>query len=401
MQRIIIIVSLCLLGIFVHPFPPGLMDFFYRFIVYSIIVYLVYTTFQQHHKDEEIENDPVREVMTNDHDPLDLSEDWELATLIQGDGRTKEFLKDQFDIIVNLVFPDNGWVFHKEKNEIALIHYKNLADQEFDTIQSKYPISGLIQILDEKSDILIENNLDKTENLLAYYSESDYNAGSFMGLSVILPNNEKLFFVYDSAHANHFNIDDASMFSRITRNTSVWLQNRIKAYTLLSDLHLNKKMLDFTRKLNASKTISTAIEQMALLISDEFEASRLCISLTTKEPQQAIIKKVVGQLDEFIEGTVFPLDEGITGWVISKNKPYLIDDMEKGEYFIPRSNKNEKSNHGLRSFLGIPIEAGEQVMGSVTLEHRLANKYGEPEKKKLNQFVSLLGTTFLRSSSRN
>ncbi len=401
MQRIIIIVLLCLLGIFVHPFDPGLMDFFYRFIVYSIIVYLVYITFQRQQKDEDLDEQPIQEVHLHDRDPLELSGDWELETLIKGDGRTKDFLKDQFDIMVNLVFPDNGWVFHKENNEISLIHFKNLTDLQFDTINSRYPISGLIQILDEKNDLVIENNLDKSENLLAYYIDSEYTAGSFMGLPVILPNNEKLFIVFDSVHPNHFNIDDSSMFNRISRNTSIWLQNRIKAYTLLSEIQLNKKMLEFTRKLNASNTISAAIEQMAFLISDEFEASRLCISLKKKEMDQASIKKVVGQLDEFVEDTVFPLDEGITGWVISKNKPYLIDDMEKGEYFIPRYNKNEKSNHGLRSFLGIPIEAGEQVMGAVTLEHRSASKYGEPEKKKLYQFVNLLATTFLRSTSRN
>jgi hypothetical protein len=402
MQKIIIIVSLCLLGIFVHPFSPGLMDFFYRFIVYSLIVYLVYTTFQQQHKDEEdIVEEPAPEIESYEHDPLELSDNWDLATLIKGDGKTKDFLRDQFDIITNLVFPENGWVFHKEDGQIALIHFKNFSNQSFDNIQSKYSISGLIQILDEKNDLLIENNLDKSENLLEYYSDIDYSAGSFMGLSIILPNDDKLFFVFDSGHVNHFNIDDSSMFGRISGNTSMWLQNRMKAYTLLTDLHMNKKMLEFACKLNASNTISTAIEQLAILVSDEFEASRLCISLLKKDSSEAVIKKVVGQVDEFTEGTVFPLDEGITGWVISKNKPYLIEDMEKGEYFIPRYNKNEKSNHGLRSFLGIPIEAGDQVVGSVTLEHRSASRYGEPEKKKLFKFVDLLSTTFLRSSGRS
>lgn len=401
MQKIIIIVSLCLLGIFVHPFDPGLLDFIYRFVIYSLIVYLVYTTFQHQSNDEEFEEDPIQEIPIQDHDPLELSGEWELSALIKGDDRTKTFLKDQFDIIVNLVFPENGWVFYKENDKIILIHFKNYTDQDFENIQSEYPISGLIQILDEKNDSVIENNLDKSESLLVFYTDSAYTAGSFIGLPVVLPNEEKLFFLFDSTHANHFNIDDSSIFQQLARNTSIWLQNRIKAYTLLSELQLNKKMLDFTRKLNSSNTISAAIDQLTAVISDEFEATRLCIALTKKEENQASIKKVVGQQDEFIEGTEFPLDEGITGWVISKNKPYLIDDMEKGEYFIPRYNKDERSNHGLRSFLGIPIEVGDRVLGSVSIEHRLANKYGEPEKKKLFLYVNLLATTFLRSSSRN
>ncbi len=401
MQRIIIIISLCLLGIFVHPFDPGLLDFFYRFVIYSIIVYLVYITFQQQQKDEWEEEEPVPEIPRHDHDPLELTENWKLSTLIKGDDRTKDFLKDQFDIIVNLVFPDNGWVFYKENNDITLIQHKNYTDQKVENVQSRYPISGLIQILDEKNDIVIENNLEKSENLLVYYSDCEYSAGSFIGLPLVLPNDEKLFFLFDSIHTNHFNIDDSSMFNRLIRNTSIWLQNRIKAYTLLTELRLEKKMHKFTQNLNSSKTISAAIDQLALLISDEFEATRLCVAIAKKDLNLASIKKVVGQQDEFIENTEFPLDEGLTGWVISKNKPYLIDDMEKGEYFIPRYNKKEKSNLGLRSFLGLPIEVGDQVMGSVTIEHRMPNKYSEAEKKKLSQFVSLFATTFLRSSNRN
>ena len=125
MQRIIIIISLCLLGIFVHPFDPGLLDFFYRFIIYSVIVYLVYITFQRQQKDDEEEDEPVFEIPKNDHDPLELTDEWKLSTLITGDDRTKEFLRDQFDIIVNLVFPDYGWVFYKENNDITLIHHKD------------------------------------------------------------------------------------------------------------------------------------------------------------------------------------------------------------------------------------------------------------------------------------
>jgi signal transduction protein with GAF and PtsI domain len=101
-----------------------------------------------------------------------------------------------------------------------------------------------------------------------------------------------------------------------------------------------------------------------------------------------------------VENVTFPLDEGLTGWIISKNKPYLIEDLEKGEYFIPRYNKNEKSNLGLRSFLGVPIEADDQVFGSVSLEHRLANKYNENDKKRIKHFVDIFSTTFLRSSSK-
>ena len=110
-----------------------------------------------------------------------------------------------------------------------------------------------------------------------------------------------------------------------------------------------------------------------------------------------MIKKVIGQQDDFGENVEFPLEEGLTGWVISKNKPYIIEDLEKGEYFIPRYNKNEKSNYGFRSFLGIPIKVEDKIFGAITLEHQITRKYGEKEKLNLQRYVDIFSTTFLRN----
>ena len=112
---------------------------------------------------------------------------------------------------------------------------------------------------------------------------------------------------------------------------------------------------------------------------DSYQADRLTISILKQDLRVATIKKVIGQSDIYPETTEFNIDEGLTGWVIAKNKPYLIEDLEKGEYFIPRYSKQEKTNYGLRSFLGIPLTAVNRVFGALTLEHNQVNQYNEPE----------------------
>jgi Ca2+/Na+ antiporter len=403
MQRTIIIITLCLLGIFVHPFDPGLLDFIYRFIIYAIVVYLIYITYQQNQ--EDFQEKSIAEPIAVDQETapnieqLNLNEDWQLESLIRGDEKTKNFLIDQFEILTNLIFPDNGWIFYKQNEKIVPFHFKAFSETKVDNLSSQYPVSGLIQILDEKGDIVIENNLDDSKNLLIYYQDSEYSAGSFIGLPVILTTDQKIFFTFDSHLKDHINREDLPIFTKLIKNVAVWIDNRIKAYILLTQLKLQEKLLVFAKQLNSCKTVAIAIEQFAVLISNEFEASRLTISIRQKGSEQALIKKVVGQRDDFDENITFPLDEGLSGWVISKNKPYLIDDLEKGEYFIPRYNKDEKSNFGLRSFLGIPIDIENEVIGAVTLEHRIANKYNENDKKRLLQFVEILSSTFLRTTT--
>ncbi len=400
MYKTILIVALCLIGIFVHPFDPGIIDFIYRFIVFSIIVYLIYNIYQQ---TRESETEPIesfiKPVPAPIKDEFKISDEWHLDELIVGDERTKNYLIDQFDILTGLIFPDSGWIFYKDGDKITVVTHKSLSDQPVPDIQKNYPISGLIQILDEKDNIVIENNIDIADNLLPFYKDIDYSVKSFIGIPITLQNREKIFFVFDSHHTEHFNQEDISLFTKLAENTCIWVLNRVNAYALLSNIKNQTKLLDFSKDLNSSKTINSAIEKFALLISNEFEATRLTISLFKKDKNIGVIKKVIGQKDDFEENMEFTLDEGLTGWIISKQKPYLIEDLEKGDYFIPRYSKDEKTNFGFRSFLGVPIMADDQIFGAVTLEHRLANKFIENDKGKIKDFVDIFSTTFLRTST--
>jgi len=399
MYKTILIVALCLIGIFIHPFDPGIMDFVYRFIVFSIIVYLVYDIYQRNGESEDKSDEQfIRPIPELKKEEFKISEEWHLGELIEGDERTKQYLSDQFDILTSLIFPDSGWIFYKDGDNITVVTHKNLSDQPSPEIQTHYPISGLMQILDEKDTLVIENNIDIANNLLPFYNNSDYSVKSFLGLPVMLQNREKIFFIFDSHHTEHFNKDDITLFTKLAENTGIWILNRVNAYALLGDIKNQTKLLDFTKDLNGSKTINTAIEKFALLVSNEFEATRLTISLLKKDNNTGVIKKIIGQKDDFEENMEFTLDEGLTGWIINKQKPYLIDDLEKGDYFIPRYSKDEKTNFGFRSFLGVPIIADDQIFGAVTLEHRLANKFLESDKGKIQDYVDIFSTTFLRTS---
>jgi transcriptional regulator with GAF, ATPase, and Fis domain len=151
--------------------------------------------------------------------------------------------------------------------------------------------------------------------------------------------------------------------------------------------------------LNSSKTIAQALEKFARAMAHQFEASRLTISLAKPNSNIAVIRKVIGQGDEFGENAEFPLDEGLTGWVISKKKPYVIEDLEKGEYFIPRYTKQEKTNYGFRSFLGVPLTLEDRVYGALTLEHNLPYKYNNASLDEIKNWAQIFSSTFGRQSS--
>lgn len=110
-----------------------------------------------------------------------------------------------------------------------------------------------------------------------------------------------------------------------------------------------------------------------------FDRFTLCV----KEEDEGSIRHIYGQVDGLDRGLHFPLDGGLNGWIIKRNAPLLISDMEDGDYIRPRYFRDEDSKHGLHSYLGIPLGRGEDAWGCFSLESRGVDQYGEKAKEAL------------------
>jgi transcriptional regulator with GAF, ATPase, and Fis domain len=404
MIRLISIIVLVFLGIFVQPFRPGIGDFIFRFLIFILIIYLLFNSrFLSGRKKEEFtQAEPATRPDTKINLENQIRQEWHLKELLAYDERSIRYLINQLEIIASLAFPDNGWIFIKHDPQVLKnIYYKNFSKFILSSPQEEYAITGLMHILDEKNTIMIENNLNQEKQLINFYSGETYTANSFLGIPVLIEGEAPLFFIFDAAHKENFNIADQTLFEKIRDNTAIFMLNRLKAYSLLSTLKVKEKLMNLAVELNSSKTISQAIEKFSQSIVNQFEASRLTISLCKPKSDLAIIRKVIGQVDEFAENAEFPLDEGLTGWVISKQKPYVIENLEKGEYFIPRYTKTEKTNYGFRSFLGIPLVVEGRVYGALTLEHSLPYKYSMLTLNEIKDWVHIFSSTFGRQAGES
>ncbi len=403
MIRLIFIIALAFLGIFVNPFQPGVWDFVFRFLVFVLIIYLLFNSgFLPGRKREDLPADQrpaaVQEQKLNLEEQV--FQEYHLPDLLVYDERTMRYLIDQFEVIASLAFPDQGWIFLKQDpHKLKKIYYKNFTQATLAGLQEEYDLTGLTQILAEKNTILIENNLNQETQLVNFYNPAEYKPNSFMGIPLRIEEEAPLFFIFDAAHKENFNAADQTLFEKIRDNTAIFVLNRLKAYSLLSTLRTQEKLLKLAVDLNSSKTIAQALEKFARVMAHQFEASRLTISLAKPNSNVAVIRKVIGQGDEFAENVEFPVDEGLTGWVISKKKPYVIEDLEKGEYFIPRYTKQEKTNYGFRSFLGVPLLVEERVFGALTLEHSLPYKYNNAVLDEVKTWAQVFSSTFGRQTS--
>jgi len=110
-----------------------------------------------------------------------------------------------------------------------------------------------------------------------------------------------------------------------------------------------------------------------------FDRFTLCV----KEGNEGSIRYVHGLVGDSDRGMRFSLDEGLNGWILKRNAPLLIPDMEEGDCIRPRYFRGEDSKHELRSFLGIPLGKEEDVWGCFSLESKGVDQYSEKGKEVL------------------
>ncbi|RKY88721.1 hypothetical protein DRQ11_02980 [candidate division KSB1 bacterium] len=232
---------------------------------------------------------------------------------------------------------------------------------------------------------LLEQNIP-SEAQLAHYYDSSETIKSFLGVPISVKGELIGVLTVDSKVAEDFSPEDIELlnsYEKLIGQGILILSTQEKSRLINSFLRAQRLLLS---QFDQEDSLENIIEALGNACKVTFEFHRLTISMVNSDQHDtAKIVKVLGQKDEMPEGFQFNLFEGLTGWVIRKSKPLLLDDLEKGDLFRPRYVATESSNFELRSFLGVPIHYQTRTFGAVTIECRQPEFYSE-----WDQYILLL-----------
>ena len=317
-----------------------------------------------------------------------------LDSLLEKDQPVYTLLLNHFNIIHSFILPDNGYLYFEDTSkQFKLIYKKQLPEINWQPGMEPRMVNSLVE---SKQDILLENNIESADNLLPFYNEQDYIPKALLAFKTVCDAPGELLWLFDSKTANTFNEDDLQIISVINNNTKLVL-NQLLSYQGIDIAYRQaENNFDIANRLNTAENFQECIDIIAEYLIEEFEASKLTIATKDGRKDSAVIRKTIGIEDPFKFGFEFKLDDGLNGWVITKNKPYLLEDIDKGEYFIPRFSKDEKTNYQLRSFLSIPIQIGSEAIGMITLEDKDTGKYSDADKNRLVEYGNILSFAIQR-----
>lgn len=327
----------------------------------------------------------------------ELSEEYYLKTKRDTVKDYKLFLTKILSIVKRTFAAHSAVIFLLDPGTRVLRQSCIVSDEECVEEDKQYMLDELIfkKIFENGSSFLL-NDPDEVKSLLPYYPES-VSASSLLAAPVYINDDIGGVLIVDSLEHNAFSVDDIhyiETYGGIIAETIVNYNNLLE---FENSTRLFSFFYEVSRGLNTNLKFEEILDLLLSVMQNIIHYDRLTISAYETGSDKAKIIRIVGQVDDFPEGTTFPLNEGLTGWIIRKRKPILIPDLEKDDQFIPRYTSKEKMNYNLRSFLGAPISYHDICFGAVTVENHKPESYQEHHKKLLVMLANNFGVALERS----
>jgi hypothetical protein len=400
LRKYIILYLLILAGIFIHfPFVGIVGNIIIKIMIISAVSYYLYDSWLREgakngrlsEADEPLSEYEMREEIPSAENTVIEKDEAEFEPL---DGISKEqfhFLSRQFNAFIDLLSPKNAYLCYRNQfNEVFLLRDKLL--DRFKETEDAIPVE-LISLIEHKGGVLLENKLNPDSSLFPFYNDTGYHVGSVLGIKTPLGSSESLYWIFDSDSNDFFKKEIVPAIEALGEGARSFLAAENSARTLADE----KKSLEFefglAIELHEACTIEEKIERFVRLIIVEYEADKLTLALLKDMnivSETAVIRKMVGMKnDGYEEGAEFSIRDGLTGWVVMKNRPYLIDSIDKGEHFIPRFTMEEKTNFGLSSYLAAPISYKSRAIGALVIEHKEEKKYSNKDKDKMIAYCAI------------
>lgn len=282
----------------------------------------------------------------------------------------REYCSDFYTVVMQSLITDCIGLYMGNQHSDLHFFSGKIADDLLEGPRRINP-NGVIELCFEKKESVLEGNLPIGSQLCGIDS---CDIRSALAVPLMMQSSIVGVLAVGSMTVDHFSEDDIQILLRFGR-----LMTRVMAacYTGLrweTDRNVYQVHLELEKNLQQcvdEDTIADAfIGQVRKLLSiDRF-------TFCKRDGEEGAVVYVYGQIDHIDRGVRFPLDEGLNGWVLRRNAPLIIPDIEEGRYIRPRYYKDEDVKHGLHSYLGIPLSRpGGEAWGCLSFENRASDMY--------------------------
>ncbi len=208
----------------------------------------------------------------------------------------------------------------------------------------------------------------------AKYLNNLGSGGSAICAPIQIPGQLLGIFIITVPTPNHFDDSDLVMLTIIADHAAFALSNARLLEAEQKRRQLADTLISITQTINSTldldEVLSLILEQLALVI--ENDSSSILLYDDNKDILSVHAAKGFDDLDDALS-VILPFDENIPNFqAILQKKPIIIDDVDANPHWIKSSSSKQ-----VKSWIGAPLIARNEVVGILTVDSYQANKYNK------------------------
>lgn len=281
--------------------------------------------------------------------------------------------------------------FYKHGDELVLILGVSTVKDFKEGIRIKSD-TGIVGYTIKEGRELIVPDYDLPVSRLGYYQGKSVEVKSVATIPVTFGERIEGVLVIDSNRRSY--ADENREEFKSAGFTLAYLTGMIRLYEQQKrDAVHYSALYEMARRLQKEVDLDQILEISAGVATTIFDCDHVGISAVDVRVNQGEVLYSEG-LKPMKVGMVFPLEDGLVGW-IAKYRKYLINNqLKKGKLF--RVCKREE-RHPYNSFIGVPIIAEGDVFGVLWIESRAERFFREEDSDLLNFLAFQLSLAWNRA----
>jgi Nif-specific regulatory protein len=154
---------------------------------------------------------------------------------------------------------------------------------------------------------------------------------------------------------------------------------------------------EISKVLSSSLDLQKTIREVLNVMTIQLGIQRAMISLVREAGELHLVGAVGLSTDELKRG-IYQRGEGITGRILATGMPYIAPNIAKEPLFLNRTGALDAvASAGPAAFIGVPIKAGREIMGVLSIVRRAdeaLRSFGK-DQRFLSMVANLIGQTAL------
>ncbi len=183
-----------------------------------------------------------------------------------------------------------------------------------------------------------------------------------------------------------FSVEHSAVAEEVARQVALALENvRLHAETQRRTKGL-AAINNAGRAMTSTLQLKTVLEQTMAEVRTLLEAEGASVLLYDPDLNDLVFSTVAAPDAELLTGLRLPLTEGIAGWVMEKNEPVMVDNVQTDPRFSDRIDNltGSKTN----SLVAVPLTYKDKVLGVVEVINRVGEKFRPQDMEMLQALTT-------------